>query len=585
MQNSMDWERSSRKRGSRRWFLGVTGGAAGAASLAALGCDGGGSTRPRPATTASGDATRPATTSVSTPRPPGSRRGEALRYTGYVANDGQFDPHKSQAGPFYGQQALTFSRLLAYTSQADGSVAVDLARSFEQPDPLRFVFHLNTAARWPDEAPLNGRRVTAADVKHSIERQRDGDPSFVRKSQWQNVESIEAPADDQVVVRLKAPFAGMHDLFADVNGFIVAPESTADGRAFSAEVQPGSGPFRWVEWADGQFASVARNPRWHGGNERPFLDGVALFQPRDATEVEAGLRTKKLDVAFVGRPQADRLKKAVPALKETSVGQSRFFGMRFFTPVAPFNDERFRSAIAIALDRQEMLTKFFVGAGEVNPWVSWPNSRWSLPQAELSGVPGYRRGAGGRAQDIADARALLAAYAADKTVPADLPLMVMDEAEATLGMGTLMKAQLKQSLDLNVTVVPVSIADLVRRLLEGNAAWAAGPDSGWIDLDDWVYPYFHSAGTRNSFALRDASLDSLIESQRTELNAAARQGIGYEIQRKLLALNVAANFVSERVVALAWSYVKDFPLDASDGYQHRFADCWIDTADPSFRGR
>jgi hypothetical protein len=31
--------------------------------------------------------------------------------------------------------------------------------------------------------------------------------------------------------------------------------------------------------------------------------------------------------------------------------------------------------------------------------------------------------------------------------------------------------------------------------------------------------------------------------------------------------------------------VKNFPLDASDGYQHRFADCWIDKDDPSFRTR
>jgi hypothetical protein len=53
----------------------------------------------------------------------------------------------------------------------------------------------------------------------------------------------------------------------------------------------------------------------------------------------------------------------------------------------------------------------------------------------------------------------------------------------------------------------------------------------------------------------------------------------------LLNLNVGVNFVSERVVALAHPYVRNFPLDVSDGYQHRFADCWIDQNDPSFRGR
>jgi hypothetical protein len=45
------------------------------------------------------------------------------------------------------------------------------------------------------------------------------------------------------------------------------------------------------------------------------------------------------------------------------------------------------------------------------------------------------------------------------------------------------------------------------------------------------------------------------------------------------------NLFSERVVALSWPYVKGFPLDTADGYQHRFADSWIDTSDETFRGR
>ena len=42
-------------------------------------------------------------------------------------------------------------------------------------------------------------------------------------------------------------------------------------------------------------------------------------------------------------------------------------------------------------------------------------------------------------------------------------------------------------------------------LFDGEAPWVAGSDIGWVDLDDWVYPYFHSAGHGNSFPLRDTS--------------------------------------------------------------------------------
>jgi peptide/nickel transport system substrate-binding protein len=585
----MAFERFEKKQVSRRWFLGLSGAAASAAGLAAAGCGGGKKSGGSPRTAAS------ASKSTASPRAGGSpasgtpgQRGETLRYTGYVVGDGQFDPHKTQAGPFYGQQALVFSRLLDYQSQQDGKLAIDLATNVpEQPDAQTLVFHLNKDARWHDADPLNGRQVTAQDVQFSIQRQMQGDSSFVRKARWANIDTIETPDPSTITFHLKAPMASMVEAFADVNSFIVAPELVAGGRAFTASTQIGSGPFKWVDWQEGQFASVARNPKWHGGNGRPFLDGVTLTQPKDTSEVEAKLRTKKLDVAFVGRPQADKLKSKteLASLQEQTVGHSLFFGMRFFLQTAPFNDIRFRTALSLALDRRDMLQQFFSGSGEVNPWISWPIKRWTLPQSELVTLAGYRPGAAGRTQDITDAKGLLAAYVAEKPLPAPLNLYVLDDAERAIKMGTVMREQLKQTLNLDVTVSLVNQAQLGSGLLDGSMAWAAAPDNGWIDLDDWVYPYFHSAGTKNTFPLRDADLDKVIESQRTELDANKRRDIGYDIQRKLLVLNPAVNFVSETLVSLAWPYVRDFPLDASDGYQHRFADCWIDRSQPDFKGR
>jgi peptide/nickel transport system substrate-binding protein len=314
---------------------------------------------------------------------------------------------------------------------------------------------------------------------------------------------------------------------------------------------------------------------------------VTLTQPKDTSEVEAKLRTKKLDVAFVGRPQADKLKSKaeLATLQEQTVGHSTFFGMRFFMQTAPFNDVRVRTALSLALDRRDMLQQFFAGSGEVNPWVSWPIKRWTLPQSELVTLAGYRPGSAGRAQDITDAKALLAAYVAEKPLPPTLNLYVLDDAERAIKMGSVMRDQLKQTLNLDVNVSLVNQTQMGTGLLDGSYAWAAAPDNGWVDLDDWVYPYFHSSGTKNTFPLRDADLDKVIESQRIELDANKRRDIGYDIQRKLLVLNPAVNFVSETLVSLAWPYVRDFPLDASDGYQHRFADCWIDKSQPDFKGR
>lgn len=582
----MDAHRMGQRRISRRRLLGAAGILAGAGGLAAVGCNSDSKPQSVPSPFDIQNTEPTATTPSGTVRTTLSdRHGETLRYTGYVSGDGVFDPHKTQAAPLSGQQALVYSKLLRYQNQADGTVIPDLAVAMpERPDLVTLIFRLNPAARWNDREPLNGRPVTAQDVVYSIERQMHGDATFVRKNRWAVVENVEAVSESEVKVTLKGAFANAESLFADVSSFVV-PHEIADGGLFAGATQPGSGPFRWVEWNDGTFASVARNSDWHGGDQRPFLDGIELRQPKDDADIEAGLRTKKLDAVYVGRKLADRLKENIPQLVELQAGQSLYFGMRFFLNQVPYNDLRFRTALALSIDRRTMVDRFFGGAGEINPWVSSPMRRWALPQSELSNIPGYRPGTGGREADIGDAKAQLAAFASDQQVPEELPLFVEAAAEQNLGLGTVMKEQITGALGINVKVVPMQIGDLIKWMFEGNAPWVAGPDTGWIDLDDWVYPYFHSAGTANSFPIRDPDLNQLIENQRGELNEENRQQIGYEIQRRIMALHAGENFVSEKLIALTWPYVKGFPMDTQDGYQHRFADTWIDRNDPSFRGR
>lgn len=576
------------KRGmlTRRAFL--RAGGSGAAALALAACGGGAGSGGR-TTTPSASSTRAATGTKPAVAPATPTQGPlapTLRYAGLVADDGMHDPHKTQAGPFYGQQALVFSRLLAYQSQADGTIGSDLAAAMpEQPDERTYIFRIRPGAKWHDRFPLNGRAVTAEDVKFSIERQRDGDPSFVRKARWQNIEAIEVPAPGVVKITVAQPLATMVPAFAGVHSFIVAPETSPDGQDINLDLQIGSGPFRWAEWSPGSLASASRNPDWFGGGGRPAISGVDVVQPRGAQDLEAQVRVKKLDAAMLGRRQADALRSSIPELVETTSGAATFFGMRFFTPQVPYNDQRFRRAVSIALDRRAMIERFFDGSGEMSPWISWPMTQWTLPQSELVTLPGYREGSGGREQDVAEARALLAAFASGGTVPADNALFVIDEAEAAVGIGSMMRDQLKAALDLNVTVYPITISEFVSRLFQGEAPWAAGPDTGSIDLDDWLYPYFHSGGVKNSMAVRDAELDALIDSQRTAFEPEARRAIGHDVQRRLMSFDAAVNFVSERVVVLRWPYVNAFPVDATDGYQHRFADTTIDTTHVSFRGR
>lgn len=578
------------RRHSRRWFLGALGAAAGAAGLAALGCEDGGEDEPvAPAATPEPSPTEEGVypTYPSTPAPDptraeqASRHGGTLRYAAAFSSDGRFDPHKTASAALLGQQALVYSRLLAYDSQRDDRLAPDLALGLpEQPDQVTYVFRLNPEARWHDVAPLDGRAVTAQDVLASIERQRAGRAQdFPRKGRWDPITSVEALDGRTIVARTEAPFAGTLARFASPEGFVLPPELADD---LGPTLQAGSGPFRWVEWEEGSYASVARNDAWHGPEDGPFLDGLSTVPPRSLEELEADFRTRALDAVEAGFLQAQELKRRLPELREARSAVARFYGMRFLAGLPPYDDPRLRQALTVAVDRRQMLDRFFHGSGTLNPWISAAVRRWSLPQAELQGEPGYRPGDGGRDADVRLARSALEAYRAEHELPEPMELLVADDLEQSLGIGALVAGQLRVTLGLQVQVNALPIDELSRRLLEGEAPWAVGVDNGWIELDDWLYPYFHSEGAGNTFALRDEEMDALLEAQRAELSSGARRELAYDAQRRLLDMNVGANFVSEDVVTLFWPYVQLFPVDAGEAYQNRFARTWIDRTHPAY---
>ena len=591
MRRPQGWKPGPRRRFSRRRFLAGGSAAAFSAGLAFAGCS------DRDEDNLRGNSQGAARTPGSTPPPtqdepalaeatatPEETGDPSLTVTGFVFGDGQFDPHKTQVGALHGQQAFIYSRLLSYEDQAAGDLSPDLADAMpEQPDDDTYVFHLRSDARWHDREPLGGRRLTAEDVVHSLQRQIEGDDAFVYQSRWDFIDSIEATDDDEIVITTDGPFAGALSRLASPPAMVVPPEFDDAGGMFGQNLQIGSGPFKWIEWDERNFASVGRNPDWHGSS--PRLSGVTLVEPKDSTTVEAMLRVRDLDVAFLGAPQADALKESIPSLNRQEVGNALFFGMRFYTPASPYDDVRFRKALSIALDREGLVDDLFQGAGEPNAWVSWPVTNWALSQSELADVPGYRQGEDGRERDIEDARALLESMRSDDIdVPASLTLHAEVSSEEQLSLGSFISRQLWNALEIDVRLEYVPIDELVDRHFGGDAPWIAGPDTGWLDLDDWVYPYFHSSGHQNSFAVRDDDLDELLEAQRVEMDTDDRRELGKDIQRRLLEINAGVNLVSERIVALSWPYVRDFPLDITDGYQDRFAGCWIDRDDPSYRG-
>jgi len=113
-----------------------------------------------------------------------------------------------------------------------------------------------------------------------------------------------------------------------------------------------------------------------------------------------------------------------------------------------------------------------------------------------------------------------------------------------------------------------------------------GYDNGWMEADDYLYPYFHTDGPKNSFNLSDPTLDGMLEAQREEFDRERRVELVHDIQRYLLD-NVVARL--DWVAAIdrgnRWPYEKNQDYAPWFGLLCEKANMWLDSEDPTFQGR
>jgi hypothetical protein len=138
------------------------------------------------------------------------------------------------------------------------------------------------------------------------------------------------------------------------------------------------------------------------------------------------------------------------------------------------------------------------------------------------------------------------------------------------------------------------IAEVIAEESCDTGAMTWGFDNGWIDLDDWLYPYFHSTGSKNSFRLNDPELDVMLDAQRKEFDIDARRELGYQIQRYMLGLqgdgmqkgaHSRAEYATPRTATVSWPYFKNRVAFPWFGNSYWTANVWLDKNDPTFSGR
>ncbi|MEX0683676.1 MAG: ABC transporter substrate-binding protein [Dehalococcoidia bacterium] len=577
------------------------------------------------------DARRP-----FTPAPTDSRGG-TLTYIGFdpVVLD-RYDPHQTQFGPMYSNQSAIFSKLYMYGSHDQPTwenIIPDIAESAPEmigDPPTEYVIKIRRGIKFHDTdkirsnfPDLAGRELTVDDIIFSFDRQRNADspqwPYYYRSSQYSTIDRMEKVDDYTLRITTLGPVAPFFHFLADTNAMIIPREIVdmepgLDERPWDSvdalagrEPGPGdrmigTGPFIWTDLKFGIEFHAVKNPEWFGWEDkslgRPYLDGYrATGQGLNDATVESLFSRKEIDTAgFIDNPSwIVNFKDQHPEVEFQRAATSGWLNSRLKVFCKPFDDWRVRRALHLAADRSQVVQIVGSGAWNVAGPITKAISYWALPEDELMALPGYRTDKAGRDADLQEARQLYEA-AGKPDIPqiwfADVPDYIRRYAP------TYIETTLKKNL--GVEEAPKFQTVPYQRIAEGLlkddcdlAGMTWGFDNGWIDLDDWFYPYYKTGGPKNSFRVSDPALDTLLDNQRKEFDPEARLQLGYEIQRYALGetnkeapgANCRIDYASPGGGSIAWPYVKNRTGWPWFGNNYWTAQVWFDQSDDSYQGR
>lgn len=145
------------------------------------------------------------------------------------------------------------------------------------------IFKLRPEAKWQNKPPVNGRQVTAEDVKASFERIKALGAKSPRSGNYAVVDSIEAIDATTVRFKLKAPKADLLNAMADQYDLVIPKEIAArgDDAITKPEDVVGSGPYEIAAFEAGQRIAVKKRADGYWKPNTAWLDGAEVVNQTD----------------------------------------------------------------------------------------------------------------------------------------------------------------------------------------------------------------------------------------------------------------------------------------------------------------
>jgi peptide/nickel transport system substrate-binding protein len=504
------------------------------------------------------------------------KRGGVLRIAEREAPS--LDPHLSISFLTHSYVSLSYSQLVRFPngpeqkSATDFAILPDLAEKWTiSKDGKVYTFNLRKGVKFHNKPPVNGRELTAEDVKFSLER-------FMAKSgfntRFEPVTAIDAVDKYTVRITLKEPYAPFLNHLANPSFCAILPkEVEAQMKDYnSPQAVIGTGPFVLKSYDKGVRVVFERNPDYYM-KDKPYLDGVTIEITPDAAARVAVLRAGKAELphiwGWVSPEEARSLKGTDLVVTPHKVIGQGFIYMRTDQP--PFNDVRVRRAVSLAIDRKAWNDALLFGEGCIDAGpvpcalADWKLDASKIDAAKVKYLTGY---------DPTEAKKLLA-DAGQKSLT--IPLFHWPGYVVPWRSYYELAADNLGKVGINVELKPEEYGKYISTTALGKYEKAAmGPSTPFTEVDDYLYGRFYPELPTNQSRVADAELSKMLVAQRREMDVRKRKQIVDDIQR-YLADKAYYVYVPQWPQYVAHPpYVKGFQHHDGYGLGMRLVFTWLD---------
>lgn len=389
--------------------------------------------------------------------------------------------------------------LLVYDKDLQDFVP-SLATEWEASDDMMsYTFKLRDDVNFQPGEYQDGRKMTADDVKFSLERS----AKESAQNRLSGVKSVEVKSETEVVIHLEEPNSALLAMLTDQGNIIIPKEEVEGwGDQFGAHLVA-TGPFVLEDWKTDQQVDLVKHDNYWG--EEPKLDGVIYKFISDQSMMTNALRSGDIDIAtdIKGQNREVIEKDEKLELLSTPGLQLTYLDMNY--QKGPTADPKVREAISKATNIEEMVQGVHQWGGGTPAFGPLPEGSWGYDASfeELRAT-----------YNPEEAKAIL-----DETEYAggfEIDLYVL---ETRTNYATIFQNQMKKNLNIDVNIQVSEWGTLTETVSNNNAEMNIGGWSWYPDPYFFLNPRFHSnqqGSNGNGKGYSNPKVDELLDRAMTE---------------------------------------------------------------------